>query len=99
MNKRLLPVSCPSCEQTLKVRRFECSNCDTAVEGNFDLPTLARLTPEEQSFVLNLVKCGGSLKDLAKIYGVSYPTVRNRLDALIERLDGLQSQASDEEGS
>ena len=92
VEKRILPVSCPSCGRALKVRRFECPGCGTSVDGNFELPVLARLTPEEQAFLLSLVQCSGSLKDLARIYGVSYPTVRNRLDGLIDRVKALMSE-------
>jgi len=98
MGKRLLPVSCPSCGRTLKVKRFECSGCATGIEGDFELPALARLNPEEQDFLISLIKSSGSLKDLARIYGVSYPTVRNRLDALIERVTDLEKSALRDEG-
>lgn len=92
MVKKTMPVYCPSCGGALIVRRLECSQCGTVVEGQFELPVLARLTGEDQAFLLMLVKCSGSLKDLAKHFGVSYPTVRNRLDALIERIQGLEKQ-------
>ncbi|MBW7865174.1 MAG: DUF2089 family protein [Candidatus Hydrogenedentes bacterium] len=98
MDKRMLPVSCPSCGQALKVRRLECPSCDTAVEGCFGLPVLARLTREEQEFLVSLVLCGGSLKELAAVYGVSYPTVRNRLDALIARVRFLSAGSENDEG-
>ena len=82
---RKLPVCCPSCGARLKVRRLACPACDTAVEGDFSLPLLARLDPGEQE----LIQSGGSLKELASRYGISYPTVRNRLDALIEKVNPL----------
>ena len=94
MGRRVLPVSCPSCGQALIVKRFECAGCATAIEGDFDLPCLARLTPDEQAFLLSFVQCSGSLKDLARVYSVSYPTIRNRLDALIERLRRLETTGS-----
>ena len=81
-----LPTRCPSCGHVLDVARLGCPACNTVVEGAFSLPLLARLDPEDQTLVLNLVKSSGSLKDLARLYGVSYPTIRNRLDALIERI-------------
>lgn len=100
MEKRLLPVSCPSCGTALKVKRFACPACDTAVEGDFTLPVLARLTPDEQAFLLSFAECSGSLKDLARVHGVSYPTVRNRLDALIDRIKMLNAeQRQGSEGS
>lgn len=75
----------------LSAKRFACQACGTAIEGDFTLPVLAQLRPEEQEFLLAFVQCSGSLKDLARIYSVSYPTIRNRMDDLIERLRKLQS--------
>lgn len=84
--RKMIPVSCPSCGKALKVKRLECAGCATIVEGDFDLSPLARLSPDEHQFVQVFIKCSGSLKDVARHYGVSYPTVRNRLDAMIEKI-------------
>ena len=73
--KRSLPIHCPSCNHTFKVSRLICTDCDTAVEGSFNLSTLIRLSPEDQEFAVMFIKSSGSLKDLAKIYKISYPTV------------------------
>lgn len=81
-----LPAQCPGCAAALQVVRLNCTECDTAVIGGFPLPPLARLVPEDQAFVLCFLQTGGNLKDMAKQYGVSYPTLRNRLDALVEEL-------------
>lgn len=97
MNKKQLPIACPSCGVTLTVRRFECEQCGTFVEGAFALPLLARLSPEDQAFVISFLKFSGSLKDLARQYGVSYPTVRNRLDELIGRVQALEPNLVTEE--
>ena len=85
-----LPTHCPACAAALQVVRLGCTECDTAVLGGFALPPLARLAPEDQTFVLRFLQTSGNLKDLAKLYGVSYPTLRNRLDALIEQLGPLE---------
>ena len=84
---KTLPLACPSCGQRLRVRRLSCPDCETTVDGSYDLPTLASLPREEQEFVLQFVKVGGSLKEMARIWKVSYPTVRNRLDHIIEALN------------
>lgn len=84
--KKRLPLQCPACEAPLKVGRLFCEECNTEVCGSFELPLLARLTEKEQQFVLDFVKSSGSLKDMAKNIGVSYPTVRNILDDLIDKL-------------
>ena len=58
--------------------------------GEFELPVLTSLNEEEQRFMLEFVKASGSLKDMAKKMGVSYPTVRNYLDDLIEKLNNME---------
>ncbi len=89
--KKILPRVCPACEQPLRVKRLECSGCGTAVEGDFELPLLARLCPGDQQFILNLLLASGSLKELSSQYGVSYPTMRNRLDSLITEVQRLST--------
>jgi len=95
---KLFPSKCPSCSGALHVKRLECPECGTSLEGDFMPSLLAQLGQDEQGFLVNLVKANGSLKDLARVYGVSYPTVRNRLDALIESVNRLERQQT-EEGS
>ena len=89
-----LPTHCPACSAALQVARLDCTECDTAVLGSFDLSPLARLALEDQTFVLRFLQIGGNLKHMAKLYGVSYPTLRNRLDALIEQLGPLEEAES-----
>lgn len=90
MPKRRLPLQCPACDSPLKVGRLFCEQCDTEVCGNFELPVLAKLTEKEQLFVIDFIKSSGSLKDMAKNLGVSYPTVRNVLDDLIDKLNKIE---------
>lgn len=86
----MLPCTCPSCQEQLKVRSLRCEQCGTEVTGLYDLPTLARLPQADQVFVLNFVKCSGSLKDMARQMGLSYPTVRNLLDEIIEKIKSYE---------
>ncbi len=81
-----LPTLCPSCAGKLAVKRLHCEQCETEVEGLYPLPILASLAPEDQDFVLEFMKASGSLKEMASILKVSYPTVRNRLDDVIQKL-------------
>ncbi len=99
MKEKTMPSRCPSCGHGLNVVRLLCSECSTAVEGEFPLPVLARLDPEEQAFVLSFLRSSGSLKEIAQRYGISYPTVRNRVDALIERIGELEAEAQTEGGA
>ena len=82
----MLPRICPSCQSQLKVKSLTCDNCLTEVSGLYELPVLLRLNPEDQDFILQFVKFSGSLKDMAKHLNLSYPTVRNRLDDVIDKL-------------
>jgi hypothetical protein len=61
------------------------------VTGDFDLPILARLSEADQQFILRLIEASGSLKELAGLYGISYPTIRNRLDSLIGTIAELKN--------
>ena len=81
-----LPTVCPGCSGLPHVVRLACPACGTSEEGQFALPLLVRLSPDDQDFVVSFLKASGSLKEMARLYGVSYPTMRNRLDALIDRL-------------
>lgn len=81
-----LPHICPSCAATLKVKSLVCENCHTEVNGLFGLPLLASLTTQEQDFIVEFVKSSGSLKIMAQHLGLSYPTVRNLLDDIIQKI-------------
>ena len=81
-----LPKSCPSCGTGLRVAQLACPGCETLVSGHYPLPALARLSDDDQQFALSFILSSGSLKQMSRLYGVSYPTVRNRLDDLISLL-------------
>ena len=83
---RNIPTACPSCGGKLSVKRLHCEKCATEVEGLYPLPALASLPRDDQDFILDFIKASGSLKEMAALLKVSYPTVRNRLDEIIEKL-------------
>jgi hypothetical protein len=83
---KILPITCPACKSQLKVKSLVCEQCDTEIQGQYELPALASLCPDDQAFILDFMKVSGSLKEMAKLLGLSYPTVRNRLDEIIERV-------------
>lgn len=89
--KKKLPSSCPSCDNALKIGELFCDKCETRVSGAFDLPSMLRLSASEQEFVIDFVKSSGSLKTMAVKLGLSYPTVRNLLDEIIEKLNAMES--------
>ena len=74
------------------IERVRFTGSDIAVEGEFELPLLARLATEDQIFIMAFIQCHGSIKDMEQMFGVSYPTVKNRLNRLAERLELVETQ-------
>jgi hypothetical protein len=64
------------------IERVRLVDEDITIEGRFDLPPLASLTAEDQVFVAAFVRCHGSIKQMEKFFGVSYPTIKNRLNRI-----------------
>ncbi|HEX2730004.1 MAG TPA: DUF2089 family protein [Polyangiaceae bacterium] len=58
-----------------------------AIEGSFELPALAQLPAEDQLFIVAFIRSHGSIKDMEKLFGVSYPTIKARLNRLAELLE------------
>ncbi len=77
---------CPVCQQPLEVTRLYCRQCDTTVEGHFELGRFYELSPEQLSFVETFVRCQGKLNRVQDELGLSYPTVRSRLYDVIKAL-------------
>src|SRR5271170_5371236 len=78
---------CPDCQQPLKVGRMTCPSCNLAIEGEFEVSALGKLNAEDQAFVIAFVRHHGSLKKMESLFGISYPTVKNRLNAIAAALD------------
>lgn len=81
-----VPTTCPVCKENLSVTRLHCPNCDTTIDGRFDLGRMGQLTHEQLAFVENFVRCEGKLNRLEKELGMSYPTLRTRLSEVIRAL-------------
>ena len=86
-----LPINCPSCQSSLSVSQLTCGKCQTSVSGNYALPLLLQIPEEEQNFILDFFLSSGSLKEMAVQMGKSYPTVRNRLDDIIVKINQLKT--------
>ncbi len=80
------PTRCPACDGELMVTELSCRACPTQVSGEYRLPPMLRVPAEDQQFLLDFILASGSLKAMARQLGVSYPTVRNRLDNVIALL-------------
>ena len=77
---------CPICGGKLKVKKIICKSCKTSLEGEFITSPILNLPASYQEFIEMFVLSSGSLKEMAKRLGVSYPTVRARLDEIISAL-------------
>ncbi|MBA7670954.1 hypothetical protein ES703_79103 [subsurface metagenome] len=73
------------------VERVRLADSGIAIEGEFELPPLARLSADDQIFVMAFVLCHGSIKEIERIFGVSYPTVKNRLNRLANKLEFVET--------
>jgi hypothetical protein len=73
--------------QSLIVERVRLADTGVVVEGAFELPQLAELSVEDQVFVTAFVRCHGSIKEMERIFGVSYPTIKNRLNRITNSLE------------
>ncbi len=83
---RPIILKCPSCQGNLAVSELKCPDCQIAIEGEFSLPALVRLTPAQLDFVEVFIKNRGVIREVERELGVSYPTVRARLDEVIQAL-------------
>lgn len=77
---------CPVCGDKLKAVKLTCSSCGTSIESEFSLSKFEQLTTEQLQFIDVFMKCRGSIKDVEKELGVSYPTVRARLNETVKAL-------------
>ena len=80
------PGKCPVCSSDLEVVRLQCTSCGTAVEGHFEQSKFNRLDPEQLAFLELFLKARGNIKEVERELGLSYPTVRGRLDTLLATL-------------
>lgn len=80
---------CPVCDGELEVRRLGCCGCATTIDTQLPIPALFRLPPDLLELVLTFLRCRGTIREVEKELGISYPTVIKRLD-LVNVLLGLQ---------
>ncbi|MDR0904956.1 MAG: DUF2089 domain-containing protein [Oscillospiraceae bacterium] len=82
----VMPTKCPACGGETRVRSLQCPECGTEVQGYFPLSRFAQLGGEQLNFLETFLRCRGSLKEVGAQLGISYPTARNRLDAMLAAL-------------
>ena len=94
-------ATCPVCSGELTIARLHCRSCGTALEGEFGVGRFGRLDRDQMSLLESFLRSRGNLKEMERELGISYPTVRGRVDALIRSLglsDG-STVADDDFGS
>ena len=73
------------------VERIRITDKDIAIEGCFELPQLARLALEDQIFIIAFVRSHGSIKEMEQVFGVSYPTIKARLNRISASLEFVET--------
>jgi len=86
INSYSVPDKCPVCGHELLINKLSCSHCATKIEGEFSTCKFCRLPDEQREFIEVFIKCRGSIKEVERELGISYPTVRSRLDSVIAAL-------------
>ena len=78
--------NCPACGRTMEIVEYHCPECDVRVSGSFPAAGLGGLNPRQIDFVKTFLCCRGNIKEVERELGISYPTVRNRLDEVVRAL-------------
>ena len=90
-----VPTNCPVCGGTYVVTQLQCDGCKSKLEGQFSTGKLSALSAEQTAFVEVFLSCRGNIKEVEKALGISYPTVRSRLDDVLETM-GYPTRRKDE---
>jgi hypothetical protein len=86
--------TCPVCEHELSVTRLHCGECGTTLEGQFAVGRFGRLNRDQLALLESFLRSRGNLRDMERELGISYPTVRGRVEALVRAL-GLGGSAAE----
>lgn len=78
---------CPDCKQPMKLSKASCPSCGVGMDCDFEVSPLGKLPQDDQAFVMAFVRHHGSLKKMESLFDISYPTVKNRLNAIAAALD------------
>jgi hypothetical protein len=78
--------TCPVCSNELSVTRLHCQSCGTTLEGEFSVGRFGRLSREQLALLESFLRSRGNLRDMERELGISYPTVRSRVEALVRAL-------------
>ena len=93
LDRKKIISSCPVCASPLAISRLSCTRCDTTIDSVLPIPAFFRLPEDLQQFVMIFLRCRGSIREVERELGISYPTVCKRLD-LVNALLGNAPPAS-----
>lgn len=79
-------ATCPVCADELAVTRLHCGSCGTTLEGDFSVGRFGRLNPDQRLLLESFLRSRGNLREMERELGISYPTVRSRVEALVRAL-------------
>ena len=88
--------TCPVCASELAVTRLHCRSCGTTLEGDFSVGRFGRLNREQLALLESFLRSRGNLREMERELGISYPTVRSRVEALVRAL-GFGARAETDE--
>lgn len=92
-----LPTQCPLCNGEITVTKVSCRDCDTTFEGRFTVGAFAQLNPKQLEFVETFIRCEGKITRMEDELKLSYPTIRNRLRAIIKAM-GYEPEPDEDGG-
>jgi hypothetical protein len=90
-------ATCPVCSGELTITRLHCRACGSALEGEFGVGRFGRLDREQMGLLESFLRSRGNLKEMERELGISYPTVRSRVDALVRALGFGDAPAEDDD--
>jgi hypothetical protein len=88
---------CPTCGKDLEITQLKCSSCETAISGRYAPCRFCKLSPESLRLLEIFIRSRGNVKEMERELGLSYPTVRNKLDAAIKELGFEPNPAAEED--
>lgn len=91
-------ATCPVCEGELAITRLHCRSCGTALEGEFGVGRFGKLSREQLALLESFLRARGNLKEMERELGISYPTVRNRVESLVRALGLADGEPEQVEG-
>lgn len=89
------PNECPTCHSALTITELSCGTCGTRIQGEWRSDPFSQMSPDQQAFLILFVRSRGNLSEVERALGVSYPTIRAKLEEVIQALSDEQTTETD----